>query len=321
MSQITFSDLFGLWMSWRIEIGTYPKTLAENKNEWNRFLADSPLAKKKVKLITSTDLEDFFLKITANYAITQKRFTNVKSVISGMLKYACCRLKIIPCNPLNDVDLIQLRGRFKPQKKRKDTYTDAERKAILDYLSEQEEDVYNLAIQLSFYLCVRIGELASIKKEDYQNGELHIGRSIRRIQRMNENFDLGHIEYTVEERVKGNTTEGFRNIPLSSRAQSIIQKALALNPEGEYLFMKDEKPIIGNTFNERLEKTCNTLGIKYRSSHQIRFTNATTLFEAGVPINQLSTLLGHSDTKTTFHYIVQKDVDDKSKAIIRNVLK
>ncbi|MFR5914067.1 MAG: tyrosine-type recombinase/integrase [Blautia wexlerae] len=58
----------------------------------------------------------------------------------------------------------------------------------------------------------------------------------------------------------------------------------------------------------------------YRSSHQIRFTITTMLYEAGVPLNQLSTMLGHSETRTTLHYIRQQSVDPKSSTIMINTL-
>ena len=72
--------------------------------------------------------------------------------------------------------------------------------------------------------------------------------------------------------------------------QKIITKTLKLNPDGDFLFMKDGQPIYADSFNEHLKnKVCKPLNIPYRSSHQIRFTITTMLYEAGVPLNQLST--------------------------------
>ena len=51
--------------------------------------------------------------------------------------------------------------------------------------------------------------------------------------------------------------------------------------------MKDGQPIYADSFNEHLKnKVCKPLNIPYRSSHQIRFTITTMLYEAGVPLNQ-----------------------------------
>lgn len=58
-----------------------------------------------------------------------------------------------------------------------------------------------------------------------------------------------------------------------------MEKTHRLYPDNEYLFMRDGRQLIPNTFNEELQRVCNTLGIKYRSSHQIRFTVATLLYD------------------------------------------
>ena len=113
----------------------------------------------------------------------------------------------------------------------------------------------------------------------------------------------------------------FRSIPLTPQAQEIITKTLKLNPDCDFLFMKDGQPIYADSFNEHLKnKVCKPLNIPYRSSHQIRFTITTMLYEAGVPLNQLSTMLGHSETRTTLHYIRQQSVDPKSSTIMINTL-
>lgn len=75
-----------------------------------------------------------------------------------------------------------------------------------------------------------------------------------------------------------------------------------------------------DTFNHHLKRTCEVLGITYRSSHQIRFTNATLFAEAGIPITEISTMLGHSNTATTMHYIRQSKVSAATVTKIENLL-
>lgn len=75
-----------------------------------------------------------------------------------------------------------------------------------------------------------------------------------------------------------------------------------------------------DAFNHHLKRTCEALGITYRSSHQIRFTNATLFAEAGIPITEISTMLGHSNTATTMHYIRQSKVSAATVTKIENLL-
>ena len=137
---------------------------------------------------------------------------------------------------------------------------------------------------------------------------------------MNDDLSFGKVHYDVEERIKGNQKEGFRFIPLTPQAQKIIKKTMELYPEGKYLFMRNGKPILADTFNRHLKSVCNTLNIPYRSSHQIRFTMGTMFYEGGVKVNQLSTFLGHSDTKTTFHYIRQQKATERTAELMTDIL-
>lgn len=56
---------------------------------------------------------------------------------------------------------------------------------------------------------------------------------------MNDDLTFSPVQYSTEERIKGNKTQGFRSIPLTPQAQEIITKTLKLNPDGDFLFMKD----------------------------------------------------------------------------------
>lgn len=321
LNSITLDNLYEKWMIWRRDTGTAPKTITENKNEWNRFLKSNPIAHKKVREIRMYDLEDFFMQITTNHAITYKRLTNVKSMLNGLFKYGI-RISLINDSPMHNVDFAQFQTRCKPENSVKDIYTLAEREAILQYLSAKT-DIYSFAVQLAFYLCVRVGELITLKKSDIdiQDNKIYILRSARKQQILQDDLTFSPVEYTVEERIKGNKAQGFRFIPLTPQSKKLIEKIMDLYPDGDYLFMRNGHTLYTDSFNRYLkDKVCMPLKIPYRSSHQIRFTVATLLYEAGIPINQISAMLGHSETRTTMHYIRQQVADSKSRTIMSNLL-
>ncbi|MDD6412975.1 MAG: site-specific integrase [Blautia sp.] len=321
LNSITLENLYEKWMIWRRDTGTAPKTITENKNEWNRFLKSNPIAHKKVREIRMYDLEDFFMQITTNHAITYKRLTNVKSMLNGLFKYGI-RISLINDSPMHNVDFAQFQTRCKPENSVKDIYTLAEREAILQYLSAKT-DIYSFAVQLAFYLCVRVGELITLKKSDIdiQDNKIYILRSARKQQILQDDLTFSPVEYTVEERIKGNKAQGFRFIPLTPQSKKLIEKIMDLYPDGDYLFMRNGHTLYTDSFNRYLKnKVCMPLKIPYRSSHQIRFTVATLLYEAGIPINQISAMLGHSETRTTMHYIRQQVADSKSRTIMSNLL-
>lgn len=188
----------------------------------------------------------------------------------------------------------------------------------MDYLSDKT-DPYAMAIKLAFYLPLRISEICSIKYCDI-DGRLNISRARRTSEKMDDNLQFSNRQITNEARLKGNKETGFRSLPLTTSAKKIIEQTHELYPDNEFLFMRDGKQLIPDTFNGQLQKICNHLGIRYRSSHQIRFTVATLLFSKGVPITELSTLLGHADTAITWHYIRKQETTDDTLLKMQAVL-
>lgn len=318
IKNLTLEEAFEDWFAWRIEINTNTKTLRENKNEWNSYIKNSSLAKMKVRDIKILELQTFYYSITSNFKITSKRLTNINVVLNGIFK-RCVLLGVIEHNLVSDMDMNEFRKRCKPVNNNKDNYSADERKKLLDYLSNIDE-MYALAIQLDFCLSVRIGELLSIKYSDIIDNRLHINRSMRDEYSIDEHLNFILSTRTNEDRIKGNKSTGFREIPLSERAISIIERAYALNPDGEFLFMKYNRQLNPKTFNKYLRNYCEKIGVQYRPSHQVRFTNATNLYENGVSINQLSYLLGHSETSTTWHYIRKSECSENTCEILKAVL-
>lgn len=308
----TLAQAYENWFEWRIKIQTNTKTLRENKNEWNSYIAGTDLAKKKVVEITTDDLEIFYYTITANHSISKKRFTNINVVLNGIFK-RCVALKIIPHSPIGDIDLDVFRKRCKPSKSTKTNYTVEERQKLLDYLSTIDE-MYSYAIQLDFYLTCRIGELLALKREDVDGDYIYINRTLRQNYNIDENLHFTLGETSNEERLKGNEESGFRAIFLTPTAKAIIKKVIAMNPDGEFLFMKYDRQLNPNTFNEYLQRYCQKADVPYRSSHQIRFTMATVLYKNGVDLTEVSKMLGHADTATTWHYIRQNKPSDATNA-------
>jgi len=315
----TLTQAYKEWMLWRRSIGTCSKTLKENVNEWEHYVAASPLASKCVAKLTVNDFEEYLYAITKDYAITSKRLSNIMSVLNGIMK-RCVSRGIISHNILSDVDKKIFHNRCKSGRSNKENYTLDERRQILDYLSDKT-DVYSLAIRLSFYLCLRIGELCAIKYSDVKDGYLYIQRSMRSVETMYDDLTFSSSHVTNDNRIKGNRATGFRMIPLTAKAREIVELTHSLYPDNEFLFMRDGKQLHSDTFNEELRRICTALHIPYHSSHQIRFTVATMLYSnGGVSLSQLSFMLGHADTATTLHYIRKQEPTLETVDIMNRLL-
>ena len=321
IENITLAQAYKLWQEYRLKIGTEPKTMLENQNDWKRFYAEASLTQKRVRDITVLDIKDHFFEITKKHQITYKRFVTVKGVLNGIFS-RCVELEIIPHNIILDVDCSAIKKRCKPEIPKSD-YTASERKAILEHLRGCD-GIYEYAIRFAFNQFMRIGEIIPIKYSDIREGYLQIKRSTRRTRDVSldakGNLTFGKCGYETEARMKGNKDSGFREVPLNEEALKIVEELHSKYPENEFLFMRNGKQIYADTFNEHLKKVCKELGIEYRPSHQIRFTNAGALYEGGVPLSELSTMMGHANTATTLHYLRKRKPSEGTAEKVREIL-
>lgn len=295
----TFTSLFPRWQSWRrSELLVTEKTLKEDFYVFNVFLAHDPLSSVPVCSLSSKDYIDFFRKVTRGRAITRKKFNNLKSVMNGLLFYAV-ELGELECNPLLDINYKQFK--FKVVNSEVLPFSEAERFSIINYLPD--DNIYDLAIKLMFYLTIRIGELKGLRFDDVDGNFIRVCRFV-------------NDQHEVVDHIKGYSPAGIRWLPLSPDALDLIDKIRKISPDSQFMFLLDpvqHKFLTTSTFNKHLRRCCAALNIKYRSSHKIRFSTASILHVNGVTVPELQLLLGHASPSMTHHYL--KNV--KSRGVTR----
>ena len=109
---------------------------------------------------------------------------------------------------------------------------------------------------------------------------------------------------------------GVRILNLSPRAQGILEKACKEGGRDGYIF----KGSTGNflyqhTFSNHLKKVCKAVGIRYRSSHKIRFWAASAMAAKGADIMTLMATGGWADKQTALHYQRNVAVEQKTSEI------
>lgn len=282
---VTLEDYFEIWMKWRDEeTSVSKKTIRENRFLWNSLLKDSEIAQVSIKDLTVQNYIAYFRKITKDRGLTRKRFNDLKSILNGIL-YLAVEQGIIEHNCLRDINYRQFA--YKSENTNVKPYTEDERWKIINHLGN---DFYSLAIKFDFYLILRIGELKGLKWSDIDGNSIYIQRYV-------------NDKNEIIEDIKGHQSEGKRYIPLLPAAKEILNQIKLLNPNSEYIFIRDGQPIATVTFNRHLKKCCKELGIEYRSSHKIRFTTASILHKNGANEAELSQLLGHTTVNMTRHYL------------------
>lgn len=301
---LTMEDIFPNWMIWRRDTTKVKnKTLKENLFLWNSLYKDTQIVKKPIVSLTAQDFSIFFRIMTKDGNMTNKRFSDGKSVLNSIYDYAI-EMGFVPLNPIKIVSYKNLN--FKPINFISNVYTLEERKKLLDLLSTKNDDIYSLAIQLNFNIIARIGELKDFMWSDINDKYIRIQGQLLEEQTMNDDLTFNTRTHNHVDYVKGRTSDGFRNIPLTPKARDIIEKIKELNPDGEFILMYEGKPLTTLTFNRHLKAFCKEAGVTYRSSHKIRFCVASAMYEKGVPATKLQKLLGHSNLAMTLKYF--KDI-------------
>lgn len=227
--------------------------------------------------------------------------------MNGIFTYAI-EEEIITQNPVNELNLKSFT--YKPVEYQQDNvFSQKETETLLTYLKDINEP-YALAIQLSFYLFIRVGETKAIKISDidFEERSIYLHSQILLDREVNDDLTFSSRKVTESSQMKGNTSSGFRKQYLTDEALEIVKKALSLNPNGSFLFEPNGKVMNTDRFNAKLRKYCSECGIPYHSSHKIRFYNASTAFSKGTNIQTISKLMGHTQTATTMHYL--RNVND-----------
>ena len=200
-----------------------------------------------------------------------------------------------------------------------DGYTREETKALRNAI-ESIDSPYARIIRLDLCLTVRIGELEALKWEDVNlnDGSLLIHSQIV-IKTVNGIRKQVYVSYTKSN--KYDNGHGKRRLKLNSKAIEVLKEQRKVNPFGEYVFVsKNGSPLWTNKINQHLKEYCETAGIRYLSSHSIRVSGITSLYDCGVAPTKIQVAAGHSDIRTTNGYCRSEICDEISMDILEKAL-
>lgn len=258
--------------------GLSEKTLAQYSAEIPRMLS---VIGKPAECVNSDDILYYL-------ALREHRDKVSKVTVSNNLRYLRTFFEyltvegIIPTNPARRI------GTIKVAKKQKKAFTDVEVLKLRQGCKNVKE---RLIVDLLLSTGCRVSELVSIKFEDIDGRKINV-------------LGKGNKERTVYLNAQAKLT-------LDERIREIN---LVNNP---YIFpstrYRDSKE---HTSNSAIEGFCKRLGEKagVRNVHPHRFrrTCATMALKRGMPVEQVSKMLGHEDLKTTQIYL---DLDERNLEI------
>ena len=316
---ITLEDVYKKWLIYRRdETAVKNKTIQKNVYDWNALVAGKPLAATPLCEIRPITLIRFFRKLTKDRKYSSKRMGNLRSILNGIMDYSV-EEELIEHNPVLDVKLKNFTYKAVADQS-ENVFTQNETITLLTYLATVKDEPFAVAIQLMFYLFIRVGELKAIKWSDVnlEKRTVHLEKQALLERELQDDLTFAPQQTKVIEGIKGNTSSGIRTLHLTDEAVAILKKARLLNPFGEYVFEPWGRLMTTNTFNRRLARYCADCGIEYHSSHKIRFYNASTAFD-GKNLVALSKQMGHSEVATTIQYLRNVKKENVEMSIYNNL--
>ncbi len=309
----TMQNVFMDWVAEKLELNEISKgTYDRYYNDYKRFFNGTDIEREKFTNITEEYLELFIRKTIVDHNLTQKAYSNFRTLIFGIFKHAKKKKNttISISAFMNDLELSK--NAFKRIAKRKEdqVYLEDEIPLVTEYL-RANPFMLNLGLLLTFQTGIRTGELAALKPSDIIGKTIHIQRQEIKYKHP----DTNRCVHEIKEYAK--TDAGNRYVIITESALETIQMVKRINPNGEFLFEVNGKRILTNSYNDGIGRMCKDLKMARKSMHKIRRTYGTTLLDGNVDESIIMEQMGHKDITTTrkFYYFSNKNQSSKEEQI------
>ena len=279
-----------------------------------------------INKIKPTDIMKFYNLLEKDTQLVRKKGNNgskTKKPLSGKTILEHHRLlramlhkavywQLIVANPAERVQPPKAR---KPKRK---SYDDEQTKILLENLEllSSEDTKYKVAIILTVFTGVRLGELMGLEWQDvdFKNGIISINRSSQYLA------DMGVFTKVPK------TESSIREIAIPEFIISLLeeyklwyeeQKSIygELWTDSDRLFVQaDGKPMHPSTISKWFVKYVGQIGLPVINFHGLRHTNASLLVAQNIDIAVISARLGHAQISTTLDFYVHPLLSHNRKA-------
>ena len=317
----TVADVFQKWIDYKMHYGEISESTRDRYvADFHRYFDDTAIKKKKIRNVTEEELEEHIKDQIIIHNLTSKAYGGLRTIIIGVWTYAkkYNYSEIAIRSFFGELRLSTKMFAHKSQLDADNVFTNYEIERLTRHLLENDPNVISYGILLGMRTGLRVGELVSLRVEDVSNHCLKVCKTETR-HRADDN------SYVREVKDNAKTEAGNRYVLIDDEAMALIEKIRWLNPNGEYLFEINGKRCRGQSFTRKLERACNTIGIKPRSMHKCRKTYITTLINENVPDSLIIAQVGHTNIKTSRQFYLYNNkakheaIKTLSNAISKNV--
>ena len=280
----------------------------------------------RVDKIKPTDIMQFYDLLSKDTQIVRRKDNNGKKtgkplspktilehhrLLRAMLQKAVYWQMIVS----NPAERVQAPKTKKPKRK---YYDDEQSKALISGLMKltEEQFKYKVAIILTIFTGVRLGELMGLEWDDinFREGIVSINRSSQYLA------DKGVFTKVPK------TESSIRDVAIPDFVVSLLedykcwydnQKALfgELWYDSNRLFVQaDGKPMHPSTISKWFEKFVAQIGLPVINFHGLRHTNATLLIAQNIDVSVVAARLGHAQITTTLNFYVHPIISHNKTA-------
>lgn len=313
MENPTLEEVFREWNDRRLKLKKISQSSHLRFDQiFNRHYKE--FGKRKIKSITSQDIEEFLEEQIAKFELSAKAFSNLKTITKGLLKRAKKRGLIV----MNVEELFQemdtSESHFSKRIKEdcEEVFNEEELPLILTYLSENP-DLKNLGILLMFLTGIRVGELVALKHSDFDGNTFKIRRTETKYIDENGKYVYGIKDFPKSE-------AGIRTVIIPKSYSWVTNKLRLFNPFGEFVFFENSKRLTTNCMRRRMERVCDKLGIVRKSPHKARKTYGSILLDNGIDNKLITDVMGHTDILCTEgHYHRNRKTIERKSEILSDI--
>ncbi|MCR5737658.1 MAG: site-specific integrase [Eubacterium sp.] len=327
------SKVFEEWVSKKLEYKEISlSTAGRYRRDFNKYFDLDGFKDRKILYISEESIEGFIRKTIAINNLTTKAYTNFKTLILGIFKYAKRKkwTNLSITNVIGDLEISRRVFANRIVFKEKEIFYEDEVQKIVEYINKEYEqrgvfiDIKRLGILLTFQTGLRVGELCSIKWSD-----IDFYRKYIHIQRTEVEYPDEDGKFIIAIKDYPKSSSGDRYVYITDRTLETLNKIKEVNPNpvDNFLFCKMNgsrkfSRVYGRNFNPELKKICDEVGIPVRTMHKIRKTYGTTLIDAGVDESFIIEQMGHADISCTkkYYYFSNKKTDKKLQQINNAIL-
>ncbi|WP_341300295.1 site-specific integrase [Lysinibacillus sp. FSL H8-0500] len=308
----TYQDIYDLWIKQYekdVEESTFVKTTGYFKNHILPAMSLYRIDKITV---------DVCQKHVNEWADKLKKYRVIKSYAAEVIDFAM-RRGYVRTNPFKLVDMPKPK-KTSPQSvtdSEENFYTREELNEFLEYLKEENNPKVHTFFRLLAYSGMRKGEALALqwKDIDFTKSEILVNKALSR----------GKESKLYLKKTK---TGNVRTISMDPETMKLLDRwkkqqrkeyfTLGFNTlnEEQLVFSNEKNKFIQPTKTRKwLIHVQEKYNLKRITTHGLRHTHCSLLFEAGASLKQVQDRLGHSDIKTTMDTYTHLTPKAKSEAI------